>query len=97
MVKVEIKEKTLNRINELFKEEKLEPIKTRVGILKAMNVKMRECLIDEDKKRRERNYSEALINEDYFFALFFLRENILGKNLNVHKERKRLLQKERKR
>ena len=97
MVKVEIKEKTLNRINELFKEEKLEPIKTRVGILKAMNVKMRECLIDEDKKRRERNYSEALINEDYFFALFFLRENILGKNLNVHNERKRLLQKERKR
>ncbi len=97
MVKVEIKEKTLNRINELFKEEKLEPIKTRVGILKAMNVKMRECLIDEDKKRRERNYSEALINEDYFFALFFLRENILGKNLNVHKERKRLLQNERKR
>ena len=94
MVKVEIKKKTLNEINELFREEKLEPIKTRLGILKAMDVKMRECLISENKKRRERNYSEATINENYFFALFFLRENILGKNLNVHKERKRLLQKD---
>ena len=92
LVNVTIEKKTLDKLENLFvKEEKKKPIKTRQGILKAMNIKMRECLITEDKKRRERNYSEALINDNYFFALFFLREDILGKDLNVHKERKRLL------
>lgn len=71
--------------------KKQDKIKSRAGILKVMDLDMREFLIDENKKRRERNYSEALINENYFFALFFLREKILGRDLNVHKERKRLL------
>jgi len=90
-MKVEIKKKTLERMNELFKKEKKKRINTVKGILKRIDIKMKECLIEEDKKRREKNYSEALINENYFFALFFLREDILGKELNVHKERKRLL------
>lgn len=71
--------------------ENKKPIKTVRGILNKMDSKMRECLIDEDKKRKERNYSCALINEDYFFALLFLKEDILGRELNYHKEKKRLL------
>ena len=92
MVKVEMKQKTLDKLESLFKEEKKKIIKTRKGILKAMDIKMKECLIEEDKARRKRNYSEAEINENYFFALFFLREQILGKDLNVHKEKKRIME-----
>jgi len=91
MVKIEIKKKTLDKLHKLFKKQKKVKIKTRNGILKAMDRKMREYLIDENEKSRERNYSAAEINENYFFALFYLRENILGKELNYHKERKRLL------
>lgn len=91
MMKVEIKKKTLERINELFKKEQKKKINTVKGILKKMDMKMKECLISEDKARRRRNYSEASINENYFFALFFLRENILGRELNIHKERRRLI------
>jgi len=75
----------------------MKQIKTVKGILRKMDIKMKECLIQENKKRREKNYPEALINENYFFALFFLREDILGKDLNVHKERKRLLNNKRQR
>jgi len=92
MVKIEIKQKTLDKLEELFKEEKKEPIKTVKDILSAMDIKMKECLVDENKSRRERNYSNANINQNYFFALFFLRENILGKDLNIHKERKRIME-----
>lgn len=91
MVKIEIKKKTLNKMDELFKKEKLEKIETREGILKQMDITMKECLVGEEKARRNRIYSEAKINENYFFALFYLREQVLGKDLNVHKERKRIL------
>lgn len=90
-MKVEINKKTLEIMNELFKKEKKSSINTVKGILKRMDKDMEECLVNENKNRKERNYSGALINENYFFALFFLRENILGKELNVHEERKRLL------
>ena len=90
MVMVKIKKGTLNKLQDLFKDKPKKIIKTRSAILKAMDNEMRECLVKEDKKRKERNYSEAIINENYFFALFYLRENILGRNLNVHKERRRL-------
>lgn len=90
MVKVEINKKILDGLDELFKEEPKKRINTRRGILKAMDNKMRECLISEEKQRRKKNYSGALINENYFFSLFFLREKILGRDLNIHKERKRL-------
>ena len=41
-----------------------------------------------EKKRniKEENLSEASINEDYFFALFYLKEDILGKELNYTEE-----------
>ena len=91
-MKVEIKKKTMEKINDLFKEKEFgKPIKTLKGILKKMDSMMRECLIDEKKSARKNNYSNAEINENFFFSLFYLREEILGKELNVHKERKRLL------
>ena len=69
------------------------PIKTVRGILNKINSKMRGCLIDLKKDVRKENYSQALLNENYFFALFFLKEDILGKDLNYHKEKKELLKK----
>ena len=73
--------------------EKKEPIKTIKEILNKIDSKMRECLIERKKKIREENYSEALINDNYFFALFFLKEDILGKKLNYYDEKKQLLKK----
>ena len=91
MVKIELRKKTIKKMINLFKVEKKKQIKTVKGILNKMDLRMKECLIEENKSRRKRNYSSAEISENYFFALFFLREHILGKELNVHKERKRLL------
>ena len=91
MVKVQVKKKTLDKLINLFGEEKKKPLKTRQSILRFIDLKMKENLNDEKIAIKRVNYSEALICENYFFALFFLREDILGKSLNVHKERKRLL------
>jgi len=81
MVKIEIKQKTLNRLQSLFETEKKKPIKTVKGILHFMDKKMKENLLDENKSRRRRNYSSALISDNYFFALFFFKGRYFRKGI----------------
>jgi len=72
-------------------EIKINPIKTIDKLLIELDKRMKSFLIDKKKALNKDNLSEALICDDYFFALFFLKERILAKDLNVHSERNRLL------
>lgn len=68
------------------------PILTRRRIINKINLRMKEYLQDKKHALKDGCLSEALISDHYFFALLFLKEDILGKKINYHKEIKRCSQ-----
>lgn len=70
--------------------QKLKVIKTIDELLIELDKQMKSYLLDKKKALKKDNLSEALICENYFFALFYLRERVLAKGLNVHSEIRRL-------
>jgi len=71
-------------------KEKIPNLNTAGRILDWIDKLMWDNLQDKMRKLEEDNLSEALILENYFFALLYLREDILKEDLYYRNELKRL-------
>ncbi len=90
IIKVGVKESTLRQIDNLFTKKKRSPILSREKILDKIDSLMKENLREKKRYLKKESLSSAMICENYFFCLLFLKEDILGKELSYPKEVKRL-------
>lgn len=65
-------------------------LKSVKEILKRIDERLTEYHLNKCVDVTKDNLSNAMVNEDYFFALLYLKEDILGEELSVHDEYARI-------